>query len=172
MNDSSWRGRLAADAYERREARLQPGEIGIVRGQRSLELRLRLLRRIGLEDAALRLHDLPQRPEGDPVSVREAATLPPGHEPGPLFDVGKELCGEATLSDARLPHDRHELARALLRCTFEGADQERLLELPPDQGSRMRSGDVGAEACTGVQRPVERQAARALPFTWTGASSS
>jgi hypothetical protein len=65
------RRRLRRSTHQRRQPRLQPGPIRIIGRQRPLQLRRRVRRRVGLEDAALRLHDLPQRPERDPLSVRK-----------------------------------------------------------------------------------------------------
>ena len=73
-------GGLAADADERRQTSLEPREVGIVLGQRSVELGVRLLRRVGLENPALGLHDLPERPEGDPLSIGKATALAPARK--------------------------------------------------------------------------------------------
>jgi hypothetical protein len=116
---------------ERREARLEPGPVGIVRRQRAVELGCRLGGRVGLQDAALGLDHLPERPEGDALPVGQAAALAP-NDVGTLLDVLKELCAEAALPHPRFTHDRHELARALLGGALIGPEQERLLQLPAD----------------------------------------
>ena len=77
--------------------------------ERALELRLGLLRRVGLEDPALRLDDLPQRPERDPLAVGKTAPLPPAHEARPVVDVGEQLRAEAALAHPRLTYDHHQL---------------------------------------------------------------
>ena len=166
------RGGLAARADERRQAGLEPGAVRVVRAQRLLELRRRLRGRVRLEDAALGLDDLAERPEGDPLPVGKAAALPPADEPGTILDVGEQLGAEAALAHARLAHDRHQLAGALLGGALEGPDQKRLLELAADQRSRVRAGDVGAEAGRGLERAVERKRLRPFPSPRTGSSSS
>src|SRR6266545_7670380 len=93
-----------------RETRHQPGAVGVVPGQGPLELRRRLLRRVGLENAALGLHDLAQGPEGDPLSIGQTAPLTPADEAGPLLDVLEELRAEPALAHAGLTDDRHQLA--------------------------------------------------------------
>src|SRR3970282_2243403 len=59
-----------------------------------------LVRRVLLEDARLRLHDLAQRPHRDAVSVGEAASLAPRDELGIRVDDALELVDEAALPDA------------------------------------------------------------------------
>jgi hypothetical protein len=126
------------------------------RGQGALELGLGLVGRVGLEDAALGLDDLPERPEGDPLPVGEAAALPPANElPGAILEVAEELRAEPALAHPRLAHDRDQLAGALLRRALEGADQQRPLELPADERCRTHAGHVRAEAGAGGERAVE-----------------
>ena len=80
-------GGLAADADERRQTSLEPREVGIVLGERSVELGVRLLRRVGLENPALGLHDLPERPEGDPLSIGKATALAPARKRGLVLEM-------------------------------------------------------------------------------------
>ena len=151
---------LTPRADQREQARLEPGEVGIVRRQGLLELRLHLLGEVGLEDPALGLDDLAERPEGDPLPVGKAAALTPADESGPLLDVREELGAEAALADSRLADDCHELAGALLRGALEGADQERLLELAADERGRVRAGDVSSEPRASRERAVEGERLR------------
>jgi len=152
---------LRRPAHERGQAGSEPDAVGVVGGQGALELGLDLIRRVGLEDAALRLHDLPERPEGDPLPVGKAAALPPANElPGAILDVAEELRAEPALAHPRLADDRDELAGALLRRALEGADQKRLLELPADERCRTRAGHVRAEAGAGGERAVEGERLR------------
>ena len=72
-------GLAGAPTSGERRARSQ-GRSGSSAGSGSLELGRRLLGRVRLEDAALRLHDLAERPEGDPLPVGKAAALPPADE--------------------------------------------------------------------------------------------
>ena len=71
------RRRLArVDPEQRQQPRPQPRPV-VGLGQHRLQLRGRDLGRVGLEDPGVRLHDLAQRPERDPVPVGQAAALPP-----------------------------------------------------------------------------------------------
>ncbi len=128
---------------------------GLSAGSASVELRRRLLGRVRLENPALGFDDLPERPEGDAVSVGKAAALTPADEPGAVLDLGEQLRAEAALSHPRFAHDRHQLAGALLDGALERADEECLLELSADERRRERADDVSAEAGTGLQRTVE-----------------
>ena len=74
-------------------------------------MRAASLGRVGLVDSGVRLHDLSERPERDPVPVGQAAALPPGHELRQAVDVCAELGDQPTLPDARLADDRDELHR-------------------------------------------------------------
>jgi hypothetical protein len=56
--------------------------------------------------------------------------------------VVEELGAEAALPHARLADDSDQLAGALLRRPLESADQERLLELTPDEWRGVGAGDV------------------------------
>ena len=157
VNDSSCAaGSPPAPTSGARRA-LSQAKSGSAAGKRLLELRLRLLLRVGLEDPALRLDDLAERPERDPVPVGKAAPLAPAGETRSLFEVVEELGAEAALARARLADDRHQLAGALLRRPLEGADQERLLELTPDEWRRVGAGDVRAEAGPRGERAKERE---------------
>ena len=94
-------GGLRRRADERGEAGLEPDAVLLVGGQGALELGLGLVGRVGLEDAALGLDDLPERPEGDPLPVGKAAALPPVDE-----------------------------VRGARRCTAKSSAQRRLLPTP------------------------------------------
>ena len=156
-------GGVAARAHEWLEAGLEPGEVGIVVRQGSLELYLCLSRRVGLEDAAFGLDDLSERPEGDPVPVGKASALSPTHEPGAVLEVAEQLGGEAALAHARLAHNRHQLTGALLGGALERPDEERLLEFPADERSRVRAGHVRAEAGAGLRAGGRGRAAPSYP---------
>ena len=151
------RGGFAARADERRQPRAQPGEVGVVRREPAVELRLRRLWRVGLEDPALGLDDLSQRPVRDALAVGEAAALAPHDEVGPGVDVCAQLGAHAALAHAGLADDRHQLAGPLLRAALERADQQRLLELAAHERGRVRARDVGAEPGAGGERAPDRQ---------------
>ena len=132
--------RLRRGTDQRGQAGLEPGTVGIFVGQGALELGRGLVRGVGLEDAALGLQHLAQGPEGDALPVGQAAALAPSNQVGALPDVPEELGAETALAHARLANDRDQLAGALLGSALEGADQERPLQLPADQRSRVRAG--------------------------------
>ena len=81
--------RLAAEAEEREQVRLDPRLVARA-GERVLDglvdLGRDVVERVLLEDARLRLDDLAERPERDPVAVGEAAALAPGDELGVGLD--------------------------------------------------------------------------------------
>ena len=70
--------------------------------------------------AAERADDLDERPERDPVSVREAA---PGERAGFVSNAAAELCGQSRLADPCGTDDRDEPAR-----TIGDRTRERLAE--------------------------------------------
>ena len=136
------RGGLRGCTHERGQAGHEPDPVGIVGRDGTLELGLGLVGRVRLEDAALGLDDLPERPEGDPLPVGEAAPLAPGDELGPLVDVAKELRAQAALAHPGLADDRHQLTGTLLQRTLERPDQKRLLQLPAHERRGVRTGHV------------------------------
>ena len=108
-------------------------------GEDGGELLLRDGGRVDFEDAGVRLQDLPERPEGDPLPVGETASLPPGRELGAGVDVGEELGHEAALAEARLPDHGHELDRARGDRLVEDALEQRQVDLPADEGRVVRA---------------------------------
>ncbi len=102
-------------------------------GEDGAELLLRDRGRIGLEDAGVRLQDLPERPEGDPLPVGQAAALPPGRELGAGVDVGEELGDDPALAEPRLTDDRHELDRARRDRLVEDPLEQREVDLAADE---------------------------------------
>ncbi len=97
------------------------------------ELRTRLFRIVGVQDASLRLHDLPERPEAHAVAVRQASSPTPADQVGELVDERGELAEQAGLAHPRLADHGHELRRA-------GAGEliAVLLHLPEDHPQRRR----------------------------------
>ena len=171
VNDSSCEAGSAGAPTSGASRALSQARSGSSAGSGTLELGCGLLGRVRLEDAALRLDDLPQRPEGDPLPVGQAAALPPADELGALLDVAEQLRAEPALAHPRLAHDRHQLAGALLRGALERPDQKRLLELPADERRRVRAGHVRAEAGARPKRTEERERLR-LALHRTGSSGS
>ena len=90
---------------------------------------------VGLQDPGLGLHDLSERPEADPVPVRQAPSLPPRDELGELIDVASELPDETRLAEPRLGDDRDELGRGTGPGSLEELGEHRQLEVPPDERS-------------------------------------
>ncbi len=146
------RSGFAAGAHQRGEPCPEPRPVGFVLGDGLVELGHGRLRGVRLEDAALGLDDLAERPEGDPLAVRETPALAPADQSRALLDVRKQLGAEAGLAHPRLAHHGHQLAGTLRGGPLEGGDQLRPLEFPAHQRRRTRPDDVGAEAGPGGQR--------------------
>ena len=72
-----------------------------------------MLRWVALEDAGLRLDDLGERPERNPIAVRERASLPPRDEVSGRVDSAKELEDNSALADSGHADECDELRRAL-----------------------------------------------------------
>ena len=129
-------------------------------------------RRVRLEDAGLGLDDLAERPERDPLPVRETAALSPAHEIGAPVDLLAKLPDEAALPHSRLPDDRDELCRRLARA--HGRTSRRGAPAPnraPRRASprvarcRRRSGCVRA-------MPARPGIGACFPLAATGSSGS
>ena len=148
--------RFAGEAEEREEMRLDARLVARAR-ERVLDglvdLRRDLLVRVLLEDACLRLDDLAERPQRDPVAVGEAASLAPGDELGVGVDDALELVDEAALADARDADEREELWRALVSRPLEGVSDDAELALATDELGARLVRDVDAEPGVGSDRP-------------------
>jgi hypothetical protein len=90
--------------------------VGNERPDRGLQLRQRVLGRIGIEDARVRLRDLRERPVRDPFSVRKAPALEDAAGGEPLDQLGEQ----PRLADSRRAEEGHELRRAF--ALHPGAD--------------------------------------------------
>ena len=107
------------EAHERTRLPRHPFPLLFVLRER-LDHRLELLRRgrgvVGLEDPGVRLDDLAQRPEADPLAVGERTALPPGDDL--LLGIGdlEQLRHETALADAGNTDERDELRRLLGAC--------------------------------------------------------
>ena len=88
---------------------------------------------VSFEDPELRLHHLPERPEGDAVPVGEAAALPPGDQVRPALDQLVELEHEPALADSGYADQGDELGRPLLQHAAQGVPEQIHLAAPPDQ---------------------------------------
>ena len=128
--------RLAAEAEQREEVLLDPR---LVAGacervlDRLVDLRRDLLRRVLLEHACLRLDDLAERPQRDPVAVGETAALAPGDELRVCLDDAVELVDETALADPGDADEREELRRPLVARSLEGVTDDAELALAADE---------------------------------------
>ena len=111
----------------------------------------------------LRLHDLAQRPERDPLPIRQAAALPPADQPRPILDIAEQLRTQPALAHPRLAHDRDQLAGALLRRPLERPDQKRLAPTRGRPAASCAADDVRAEPGPGRTRLPQRKRLR-LPL--------
>ncbi len=157
------RRRSRLDPDQRRQPLQQPLPLGLLGRDSGLQLPRRDLCRVRLEDARLRLDDLAQRPEGDPLPVGQAAPLPPADDAGLRVEVGSELGDQPALAHPRLADDRDQLHRALLRRPLKRPDQKRLLQLATDERRFELAADVATEAGASRPRPPKRQRLR-LPL--------
>ncbi len=117
----------------------------------SPELRGRQVLVVGLEDAGLGLDDLAERPERDPLAVRQAAAVSPGDDVRPVVERRAQLGYEPALADARLAEHGDELHRRLALRAEERLEQERALVLAADE-RRVRRGLGLADAAPRVRR--------------------
>ena len=157
---------VAGEAEEREEMRLDARLVARA-GERVLDdlvdLRRDVLRRVLLENARLRLDDLAERPERDPVTVGEAASLAPGDELRVGIDDALELVDEPALADSGDADQRQKLRRALVTRAFECVPNDAELALAPDE---LRAGlvrDVDAESRTGGGRRATPRSAPPCP---------
>ena len=67
--------------------------------------------RVGFEDAGVGLQDLPQRPERDPLPIRQTPALPPGRELRPPIDIGEQAPPPAATSPTPAPPPPSPTAR-------------------------------------------------------------
>ena len=112
---------------------IQAFGLGVGLGDRLIELGRDRVLIVGLQDPGLGLHDLPERPEADPVAVGQAPSLPPGDELGELIDVAGELTDQPRLAETRLGDDRDELGRGTGPGALEELGEHRELEVAADE---------------------------------------
>ena len=157
---------VAGEAEEREEMRLDARLVARA-GERVLDdlvdLRRDVLRRVLLQNARLRLDDLAERPERDPVTVGKAASLAPGDELRVGIDDAIEFVDEPALADSGDADEREELRRALVTRSLECVSDDAELALAPDE---LRAGlvrDVDAEARSGRRSPATPGSAPTCP---------
>ena len=119
-----------------------------------------VLRRVPLENTGLRLDDLAERPERDPVAVREATALTPGDQLGVRLDDLRELVDETALADPGDADERQELRRALVPGALEGVPDDTELALAADELRARLVRDVDPEARVGGRRLPHRDRLR------------
>jgi len=115
----------------------------------------------------VRLHDLAERPERDPVSVREAASLSPVHDLRPIVHPAAELGEETGLADAGLADDGDELDRRLAEHSLERLLEQTELVVAADERRCGRGLGVDTEAAACTHRAPDGQRLR-LPFDRDG----
>ncbi len=157
---------FAGEAEEREEMRLDARLVARA-GERVLDdlvdLRRDVLRRVLLQDARLRLDDLAERPERDPVAVGEAASLAPGDELRVGLDDAIQLVDETALADSGDADEREELRRALVPRSLERVPDDAELALAPDELGARLVRDVDAEARVGGGRRPDGDRLRPCP---------
>ena len=106
---------LALEPDERAEVPLDPVGLRLVheRAHASCQLASRLVARVRLEHAGLRLHHLAEGPEGDAFAVRQRPALTPARQLGFVLDHQRELVDEAALADSRDADKGDQLRRTL-----------------------------------------------------------
>ena len=163
---------LAGEPEQAEQMRLHAGLVAGT-GKRFFDnladLRRDLCGRVLLEHAGLRLHDLAERPERDPVPIGEAATLAPRDELGVGVDEALQLVDEAA-PDAGDADEREELRRAFVARAFERIAHEVELTLASDELRARLVCDVDAEA--GVSRDhFQTEIGSAFPLASTAGAS-
>ena len=139
---------LGLEADQRTEVGLDPRRVRRLTENvpdRGLELLGGLGLVIALEDPGLRLHHLAQRPEGDPVAVREATPLAPGDDLGVVVDDAREFVDEPALAHSGDTDQRHELRDSFVPRSVERVAQDRELTLSSDELGTRLMGDVHTE---------------------------
>ena len=143
---------VAGEAEEREEMRLDARLVARA-GERVLDdlvdLRRDVLRRVLLQNARLRLDDLAERPERDPVTVGKAASLAPGDELRVGLDDAIQLVDKPALADSRDADEREELRRALVPRSLERVPDDAELALATDELGARLVRDVDPEARVG-----------------------
>ena len=155
-------GLAGVDSEQREQSRPQPVALLDLR-KCCVELRGRRLRRIGLEDPGVRLDQLAERPERDPLAVRQAATLTPSDQLGTPVEVARKLRTEPALADPGLAHERHELDGRVARAPNEQALEERLLDFTTDEQRLLGPDQVRAEPRARLDGSVQTKR-RTLPL--------
>jgi hypothetical protein len=140
----AFRRRRGPDPDQREQPLPEPRAV-FAGGEDVVELRLRDGRGVRLEDPGMRFHDLAQRPEGDPLPVRETPALTPGREFGPRIEVREQLDHQTALPQAGFPGDGHELGRSAGDRLVEDALEEREVDLATDKRGTVRPHYVGPE---------------------------
>jgi hypothetical protein len=145
----------AGQADQRVQVPAHPGRLALVGDQVTdgpLQLGLRLVGRVGVQDPGLGLDDLAQRPQGHPLAVGQAAALPPGGQLGLGIHQLLELPDQAALADPGHPDQGDELHRLLVAGPGQRRPQQLDLALAADQHGPARLVDLHPEARSGGER--------------------
>ena len=162
---------------ERPQVRARPTSSILQRNggrHRCLELLARAGRRVGVEDAGLRLHHLPERPVRDALAVREAATLPPGEQIGIVVDDTRTAPRSSRLfpipgtpisvTSCGARSARTRASACVTTSTLVRAADERVRAslLDVDAEARARADDLPDAKRVGLSLGGDRLAARAV----------
>jgi hypothetical protein len=93
----------------------------------------------------VRLDDLTERPQADPLPIGQAPTLPPRDEIRLAVDESEKLVDQSAFTDAGLADNGDELRYRFVHSTSISILQECQLALTADQIDSRASIDVGAE---------------------------
>ena len=150
----------------------QPPRSGIVGSDLACELGCGFAGGVRLEDPALGLDDLAERPERDAVAVREASSLAPAHELAASLDVAAGARRTSRLLPTPgSPMTVTSWTRPASRLA-RTPRQQRQLELPADQGRVGRRGSRRTpRRARGRERPPDGERLR-LALDRDGSSPS
>jgi hypothetical protein len=126
--------------------------VGDESGDRLAQLLLRAGGIVRLEDARLRLHHLPERPEADALAVRERAALTPSDQLRPLLQALEQLPDEPALADAGDADERGELRLVLATHAVDRGEERLQLVRAADERRASDLAHVDAQASLRLER--------------------
>ena len=121
---------------------------------------------VGIEDAGVRLDDLPERPERDALAVGQAAALAPGDEPGRCVEGARRTRRRGGSCRCRARRRAGELRRRVAAASRRAHAETRAR--PRGRRTACRSGRrAEAGARDAAARPASRAPAPLLPLAAT-----